>query len=616
MNRLITFFLLLLSAMILTACSLAAPAPVSTAPVNRPTQSANQEPLQLPTRRPNAADGAELFAQHCSACHGNQGRGDGARAAQIQAQNGSPVADLTADTIARAQTPEQWYATVTNGRLDKLMPPFAGVLNVDQRWDIIVYGWTLSVPPAQIAQGKQVYAAQCVQCHGEKGQGDGPDAKGNLPDFTNFSTIVSIASGTWDQSLSTSHLPSYAGTLSVADQRAAIDYVRSFAYDYPTNLTPSTQAAPSAASTGSVTSTTSLTGTPPLPGTVDGYIVNGTAGASTPGNLPITFYVFPGGTGNTVVTQTLQSDAQGRFVVNNVQASHGDLIAAGTTYNDLQFHSELVPYAAQISITVPITVYESTTDASKIQIETLHIVVVPDANGLQVSEIYVLSNSSDRWVAGFGQPIMHLGLPVGAQNFSIDPNSMLPDTLVPNGDGLDYYEAVPVGSGSAQIIYQYSLPGGSAVLDRPLFQNVSVVNMLIEGDPAQVSVSSPQLTSAGPQTIQGKTYQQYKGANLAAGQTLSITIGSAAAGASLSWPVIAGIALVVVGVVGLVLWLRSRRKLAGATLDLGGEREALLDQIAALDDDFEAGQIDKIDYNARRARLKAKLLKLMQNSNE
>ncbi|HEY4720843.1 MAG TPA: c-type cytochrome, partial [Anaerolineae bacterium] len=451
------------------------------------------------------------------------------------------------------RTPEQWYNIVTNGRLDKLMPPFAGSLNVDQRWDVIVYGWTLSVPPAWIAQGKQVYAAQCVQCHGEKGKGDGPDSKGNLPDFTSFSTIVSVASGKWDQALSTSHLPSFAGTVSVADQRAVIDYVRSFAYDYPSQSAPA--ATQSAASTGSVTTTTSLTGTPPVPGTIVGYIVNGTAGASTPGNLPITFYVFPGGTGNTVVTQTLQSDAQGRFIVNNVQASHGDLVAAGTTYKDLQFHSELVPYAAQISITVPITVYESTTDASKVQIDTLHVVVVPDANGLQVSEIYVLSNSGDRWVAGFGQPIMRLGLPAGAQNFSIDPNSVLPDTLVQNGDGLDYYDAVPVGSGTAQIVYQYSLPGGSAVLDRPLFQNVGVVNMLIEGDPAQVSVSSPQLTSAGLQSIQGKTYQQYKGANLAPGQTLSINVGSAsaAAGADLNWLAVAGIASVVVRVAGIIL---------------------------------------------------------------
>jgi hypothetical protein len=377
---------------------------------------------------------------------------------------------------------------------------------------------------------------------------------------------------------------------------------------------PSAPAGPVAASTGSVTSTASLTGTLPVPSTVVGYIVNGTAGASTPGNLPITFYVFPGGTGNTVVTQTLQSDAQGRFVVDNVQASHGDLIAAGTTYKELQFHSVPVPFAGQLSMTMPITIYESTTDASKIQIETLHIVVMPDANSLQVSEIYVLSNSGDRWVAGMGQPIMHLGLPSGAQNFAADPNSMQPDTLVPNGDGLDYYDVVPVGSGTAQIIYQYSLPGGSAVLDRPLFQNVGRVNVLIEGDPGQVNVSSPQLTSAGSQPIQGQTYQLYQGVNLASGQTLSIKIGSS--GAAINWPIVAGIVLIIIGAIGVGLWLRSRRKLAGATLDLDESREALIDRIAALDDDFEAGQIDQIDYNARRTRLKAKLLKLMQSSNE
>ena len=93
--------------------------------------------MQLPTRRPNAEAGAALYTQKCAGCHGAQGAGDGVMAAQIQTQFGSPVSNLTADPVARAQTPEQWYSVISNGELDKGMPPFTDSLDPDQRWDVI-----------------------------------------------------------------------------------------------------------------------------------------------------------------------------------------------------------------------------------------------------------------------------------------------------------------------------------------------------------------------------------------------------------------------------------------------------------------------------------------------
>ena len=42
------------------------------------------------------------------------------------------------------------------------------------------------------------------------------------------------------------------------------------------------------------------------------------------------------------------------------------------------------------------------------------------------------------------------------------------------------------------------------------------------------------------------------------------------------------------------------------------QREALIDQIAALDDEFAEGKIDEINYKAKRAKLKEKLVKLME----
>ncbi len=609
-----------LSAILLSACSLASPAPIGQADTMGTSATGQQppfaqqqaaQPMELPTRKPSAAAGAALYQQKCVSCHGAQGRGDGQMAAQIAQQFGSPVADLTSDVIARAKTPEAWYNAVSNGNLQAGMPPFAGSLDVNQRWDVIAYAWTLSAPQSQITQGQAVYTKQCVQCHGETGKGDGKDATGQMPDFSLFETFAKIEAGRLDQELASTHIPSFAGTTSELERRAAIDYIRTFAYDY--------------SGTSGTTTASATTGTPPAGGqtspgttspaptsggiTVEGYLVNGTSGQPVPGNLPITFYIFPGGTGQSAITQTLQSDAQGHFVLTTTQAAPGDMVAATTEYKQLNFFSNLESYAPQV--TVPITIYESTADATNVSIATLHIVATPGASGgLDVSEIYVLSNTGDHIVAGFGQPVMQLGLPAGVTNVTPDSN-MPADVLVQHDNVLDYYDAIPVGTNGGQIIFQYNIPNGPFKLDRPLFQRVDSVNLLVEGDPTQLSVNGAQLVSAGTQDIQGKTYQQFHAASLESGQTLALTI-SGPGGGGLDWRILAGIGLVIVGVVGVFVWQRGRGK--GAAADsTESQRDALIDQIAALDDDFAAGKLDEVNYKAKRAKLKERLLKLDVN---
>jgi hypothetical protein len=55
--------------------------------------------------------------------------------------------------------------------------------------------------------------------------------------------------------------------------------------------------------------------------------------------------------------------------------------------------------------------------------------------------------------------------------------------------------------------------------------------------------------------------------------------------------------------------VRRRREFAADAVTLADARLARLREIAALDDAFEAGQIADEEYQARRAALKAELLK-------
>ncbi len=610
--RFASLALFVISAALLAACSLAAPAPVGTVRPLQAEPSAPQaqpsQPVQLPSRRPNAVAGAALYQEKCVRCHGELGRGDGTMAAQIQSQFGSPVADLTADVVARARAPEEWYDIVANGRMQQGMPGFSGSLNSDQLWDVIAYAWSLAASPEQVARGKQVYAEQCVQCHGESGKGDGKDAQGKLPDLSDFAVLAKVAPGMWDQAMASGHVPSFAGTVSEADRRAAIDYIRTFAYDAESGAA----AAATPAAPGTLPATPSG---PAAPIRIEGQIINGTASQSVPDTLPLTLYVVPHqGSQQEMITRTYQSGVGGHFVITDAQVDESNLIAVGVDYKDLTFFSDVLP--AQPQMTLPITIYESTADAQQVSIDTLHVVIEPDANGLNVSEIYVLSNQGDRFVAGFGQPVMHFGLPADATNIRLDPSQQ--QVLDRNGDGLDYFAAIPVGQQVESVVYQYTLPLTATSLSRTIYHPIAVANVLLSGQPGSLVVTSDQLKAAGSQTIPGstgdgqsssQTFQQYTATNLQAGQALALTVGTPTA--PIDWRILLGIGLIVVGGVGLIVWQRSQKKRPSAERSAEIEKEALIDQIAALDDEFAEGKIDEINYKAKRAKLKDKLVKLM-----
>jgi mono/diheme cytochrome c family protein len=604
--RFVSVTVLLLMVLALTGCSLAAPAPVGTARPLEQQPAAAQQPaqaFQLPTRRPSAANGAAIYQQKCIDCHGAQGRGDGQFAAQL-AQAGFQVADLTADTIARAQTPEQWYGVVSNGRLENRMPGFAASLDADQRWDVIAYAWSLAATPQQIANGKQVYAEQCTHCHGDGGQGDGQDVQGKLSDLSVFATLAKIAPGIWDQALASGHVPSFAGTLSEADRRAAIDYARTFAYDYPAG-TPSAAATP-ATSTGELPP---VQAPPSAPEEITGSIIMGTPGMSLPPNLAVIFE-YQRASDSAIISQTVSLDAQGQFVITGTQLSHGDVMRARTEYDAITYLSDIVPVGMQA--TLPITIYERTTDAATVRANVLHVIAQPTDEGLSVNEFYVLSNSAERVIARPGEPILHISLPTGATQIAADPD-MPADVLVPAGDGLDFYGSFPAASqGGQSIAFSYVLPKGSTVLDRTESFPIDTVNLLVRGDEQTIRVSGDRFASQGPRDFEGQVYQLFQASDLAAGQTVPLKIESAGAPLPFDWRILLGIGLIVVGGVGLVLWQRSQKKQPSAERSAAIQKEALIDQIAALDDEFAEGKIDEVNYKAKRAKLKDKLVKLLE----
>ena len=122
------------------ACLLAAVGMYGVSPDTGRAQTASAgEPASknpLPPNEKNIASGKALFARHCAECHGQEGRGDGKRAFDMD----PPPTDLLSAEVS-SESDAALFRKITRGR--RPMPGFARQASDDERWQMVLYVRTL-----------------------------------------------------------------------------------------------------------------------------------------------------------------------------------------------------------------------------------------------------------------------------------------------------------------------------------------------------------------------------------------------------------------------------------------------------------------------------------------
>jgi hypothetical protein len=121
----ITLVLIAGLALLLSACSMSLAEDIAPPPGAQMQPAAAEENQQAsgphyPLVPPNPENGAPIYADKCAPCHGEAGQGDGPQAAQLP----NPATPIGSSEVARRASPQDWYAAVTNGNLERFMPPF------------------------------------------------------------------------------------------------------------------------------------------------------------------------------------------------------------------------------------------------------------------------------------------------------------------------------------------------------------------------------------------------------------------------------------------------------------------------------------------------------------
>jgi cytochrome c oxidase cbb3-type subunit 3 len=173
--------------------------------------------------------GNQLFGDNCAACHGRDGRG------------GAGYPNLSDDDWLWGGTPELIEATVRLGinsthaesRVAQMLA-FGrdGILDRNQVTNVAAYVYSLShadfltyKTAEQIAAGREVFAANCVACHGDDARGKrdlgAPDLTDNVWLYGgDMQTIVSSIYGG-----RTGHMPTWNDRLSDGEIRTLSLYV-------------------------------------------------------------------------------------------------------------------------------------------------------------------------------------------------------------------------------------------------------------------------------------------------------------------------------------------------------------------------------------------------------
>jgi hypothetical protein len=539
------------------------------------------EVIMFPDAPPDLMLGAQIYAEHCTDCHGLNGAGDGFLIGNGPNQiANAPRSFLQAET-AVTQTPLDWYFTITNGRIEQLMPPWRNSLSDEELWAVSYYTYLLHYDAGAAIRGEELINAAALDILV-------PDAEAiaqiNDVDLISRLGIPEAVISGWNY-----------------DQRQDVTvYLRSLTVRG--ELGQGQRLAQPVTTPEIVENTITVTGT----------ITNGSAGGNLPDRLEVTLYRFE--SNGSSDSWSTQSDSMGIYSISDLPLVPGDQVYALADYGDRPYSSEIVTLGANTSsIDIPITIFETTADPTALQIAGWVIQVGADAGVLQVNQVIRLLNNGDRayWtdtVAATGRfASLSIPVPANAQILSADITN---PRYVIAADGQAILDTSPVLPQREHLInISYSLPyAGQASIDQ-------IVPIRFEGPLRVLAISetgviSDTLIRLGEQEIGGNIYQVYGTEMREANDSrFSFTVHGAAVASSTSVIpaifIIAG-SILVTAVIGYRVY---RRMTAQSTQEL--LLDGLVRQIAELDAAYQSQQIEQDIYDIRRQRLKDRLSKLM-----
>ncbi len=613
-----TLVLISLAALFLAGCSLAEdvtpPPGLATAQAARLDPAATSQPLLLepkatsessiavvPVARTDPQVGEAIYVDWCAGCHGLTGLGDGEMTADID----FTPPPLGKPDFTRQFVPSEWYLMVTQGRMDRFMPPFTN-LSDEQRWDVVAYALNLSASFEEVARGDELFDAECAGCHGADGRGQGA-----IPDLTKLTFLAERSAVDLYRTVTDGvdrGMPSFGESLSEGDCWALATYVRSLGFPFGAQDEPIPEMEPQAGSLS----------------TVRGAIRNASDGGVVPVDLEVVLHGFDGQ--QEVVSEMTLVGHNGGYLFEDIEIVPGRLFFVTLEYQGVAYQSIMAHLSQDETILdLPLTIFETTRDTGQVSVDRLHILFdFPSEGVVRVVEMWVLSNRSDRMlVAQDSGAVLQVTIPQGATDLYFEEG--LEDRFLLTEGGFTYISPLMPGMDVERLNFSFDLPYERQLAFRQVVSYpVEAVIVLLPEDGLKVQGNG--LQEQGDLGI-WEGLHSYTIGPFSPGDTLALDISGRPSLAddetSLSNIIIGVIILGAALIIASLWWCRAgsggktpARVRGEPTRNDISDLKPLLRAIAALDDDFEAGDVSEGEYHQRREALKQQALYSMRRDDD
>ena len=445
---------LLLIGMLLAACTDLAGEPRIIATVPPPFTPA---PTAQLSRLPDATVGAATFAQQCISCHGTGGAANG----ELVLSGSVPqMVAFTEASLIRDRSPEGWFEVISRGRLEKLMPPWEGVLSVQERWNVVAHIFSLRYSSDEIRQGESLWTEHCASCQP-------PTLK----------TLLPLS----DQALLDTISPWFEGKVEGDALWPVVAYLRTQSFTTPSE------------------------GILAAYGPIQIQVNNNTRPEMPLAGLPLTLFAV----NERFEVQELQAvtDAAGSARFEAVPLDSNYTYLVGVVHQERLFFSDFAR-AENLDEPIPLTIYDLMDDPTQLTITEMVYQLTPVESGVEVVQSVTFRNDSDRAystseaVAENVFTSARLPLPLGAVGLQPPGDS---ERYIFSEAPLMFVDTVPVLPGNTHTMQiAYLLPTSDSVMvDQPLEYALDAqVQAVIH--PTTLQIESAQINpvdgEAGPST--------------------------------------------------------------------------------------------------------------------
>lgn len=554
--------------------------------------------FEVPADTPDPLKGKQIYSENCSRCHGEEGL-EGPMFIGSQ-ESSFPIAPIL------------WYETISKGGGEgSEMAAFEDVLDVQSRWDVLAYIYSLSSDISELRMGKAIFDDVCSECHGTDGAGAGQSEMHMTMDFTDLE-LMSMISNEYIYGAITPGVGNDIHVIEGLDdftRASAASFVRTFSFTFSEEIVIQ-EVDDEVDIEEEVIEETVLID-------VEGIVINGISEEPI-ADLAVTLVVLNHMTVDDAVEYEGVTNSAGEYSFSDVEVTSEAIYLVYADYQEVTYQSEYAGVGLEAELDAfTIKVFETTNDLTGLEVETIEVFFMFHNSGaIIIQENWQFKNVGTQTIlpSTDGTSSLIIDLPVNVANMGFSEYSTIQQMSMTE-TGFQIEQPFIPGEDSGYLLFAYEVPYlNKYEWTRTLPLPVNKANAYIPAD--TVSIRSSDATYIQERMFNNTPFDAYEFEQ--EDGVLSIIVRGRNPYSESAFNldqevinIIIGSVLFGVVLVGFILYMR-RTKKTDEDVELLSS-DAILDQIVALDEAFENGEIKETEYNKERGALKELLQVILED---